>query len=359
VRFATARPRHRLLAVAVAWVAVLSAIVLGLAGSGRELRAEVSTEGLARAVAAQRQLVLDRPADATAHEDLGSLLTLTGDLAGAEEAYRAAIAIDPESASAHFQLGSILERRGDERKALAEYRRAIKLDDAYAWAHYEAGSIWARWGIDSLARKSYARALALDPSLGDPAVNPHILDNKLATTAMILAYRKYQPEVSAPRTFHEPARIAALILDQPPIGDRVAEEETAPAAIEEPGGYARLKEGAEPRMDDPDGIEVEGETEARVLTPGDLDTTSNSGQVVGGAVVGVRGGGEAAADRAKARAAARQAASRSGATEPPTGSPISLNPMFQNPSAGGGGTTFTPSAESTGRLEVRLEEIAG
>jgi Flp pilus assembly protein TadD len=229
-RIAPSTPRS-LLALLLA----LAAVGLAVVGPERELRAAVAAEDLARAVAAQRALVASRPADAAAQEDLGSLLALAGDFDGAELAYRAAIELDPRSASAQFQLGTVLERRGQERKALAAYRRAIEIDPGHAWAHYEAGSIWARWGVDTLARRAYAKALALDRSLADPSVNPHILDNRLATSAMIQAYREHLPEPTAPRTFHEPARIAALILDRPSAGDQQAAE---PAAVpaEEPGG---------------------------------------------------------------------------------------------------------------------------
>lgn len=333
-----------------------------------ELRATIPAAGLERAIAAQRALVAERPTDATAVEDLGSLLSLAGDYPGAEEAYRQAIALDPESASAHFQLGTALERRGEERKALSEYKRAIELDPTHAWARYEAGTIYDRWGVESLAKKSYARAFALDPLLADPSVNPHVLENRLATAALILAYRDYRPEPAPPKMFHEPARIAGLIVRDPAADAVASGEKPEPPMDGEEGGYARMEGGSAARgaaergtagVDDGGAEPVD-----KVLTSGDLDPNSESGQVAGGAVVGSsKGSTEAAAERAKAREAARQRAGGSMAV-PTTPGSRPLNPIRRPPtnppgSGGGAGTPFQPAPNSTGAIDVRLEEIAG
>jgi tetratricopeptide (TPR) repeat protein len=354
-----------------AGVALLALLTFGVA---HELPASIPAEGLERAIAAQRALVAERPKDATAVEDLGSLLSLAGDQAGAEEAYRQAITLDPQSASAHFQLGTALERRGEERKALSEYKRALDLDPTHAWARYEAGTIYARWGLDSAAKKSYARAFALDPALADPSVNPHVLENSLATAALIVAYRDYRPEPALPKTFHEPGRIAGLILARPSADELAATEKPEPPLDEEPGGYARMEGGAAER-----GIEGvdEGVAEPvdKVLTTQDLDPSSQSGQVAGGAVAGSKkSAAEAAAERAKAREASRQRAGGSMAVPTTPSSSRPLNPIRRPPThppaggggtgagggaGGGGGAPFQPAPNSTGAIDVRIEEIPG
>ena len=353
------RARH------VALSALAALCVLG----GGALVASIPQAGLERAIAAQRALAAERPADATVREDLGSLLALADDLAGAEAAYREAIAIAPESASAHFQLGGVLEKQGHDKKALEEYRAAIEIDPNHAWAWYESGTIYAHRGLDGKAKRAYAKALGLDPTLADAQVNPHILENRLATSAMILAYRDYTPETGAPPVFHEPARIAGLILEKP-AEDRLAhEEEAAPAATEHEGGFARSMSGGERAPE----VAAEGENSAesdaqKTLTSRDLDTTNRSGQVVtGGTGVGTVGGrkssAESAAERAKAREAARQSA-RTGRT-PATGAGGGTmlppqNPGWRPPTGGTpGGGGFTPAPDSSGRIEVRLDERAG
>jgi hypothetical protein len=358
-------PARRAPRARFALVPLLAFVVV--AGSG--LFAAVPHAGLERALAAQRTLVEERPADATVREDLGSLLVLAGDFAGAEAAFREAVALAPASATAHFQLGGILEKLGHEKKALKEYKTAIELDPDFAWAHYEAGSIYDRRGSDNQAKRSYARALGLDPSLADPEVNPHILENRWATSAMILAYRDYTPETSAPPTFHEPGRIAGLIIERPHEDQLAEEEQEAPDEGGESGGYARVTGGGADHEAGAMTAEEGSEEPEKVLTSRDLDTGSKAGQVVGGAAVGgvpavgnIRGskaGADSAAERARAREAAR-AASRPARTTP-GGVSIPQNPMFPpgTPSGTAGGGNFTPAPESTGRIDVRLEEPAG
>ena len=364
-RISRRRPaRRQVLRAALPALAALT--VLG----GGALVASIPQAGLERAIAAQRAMAAERPADATVREDLGSLLALAGDLAGAEAAYREAIALAPASASAHFQLGGILEKQGHERKALNEYHEAIELDPNHAWAYYEAGTIYARRGLDGKAKRSYAKALGLDPTLADPRVNPHILENRLATSAMILAYRDHTTETAAPPVFHEPARIAGLILEKP-AGDQLAKEgESKPAASEHEGGYARSMSGGERAPEVAAEEDAGGEEEpAKTLTSRDLDTSNKSGQVVGGAAVGAAGArksaSESAAERAKAREAARQAArpGRNPATGSGGGAMMPQNPGWRPPAtppeSGGGGGSFTPGPDSSGRIEVRLDERAG
>jgi tetratricopeptide (TPR) repeat protein len=353
----TARaPRARRLPAILAAAALLG---------GGALVASIPQAGLERAIAAQRELVAERPGDAAVREDLGSLLSLAGDLAGAEAAYREAIALAPSSANAHFQLGGVLEKIGEERKALAEYRKAIELDPNHAWAHYEAGTIYDRRGLDSFAKRSYARAFGLDPTLAEPSVNPHVLENRLATSAMILAYRDYVPEVGAPRIFHEPARIAGLILEKPKTGDRLAEEDAAKPRGEAAGGFARVT-GAERAAEAAAAAEPEViEEPSKTLTSNDLDPGSQAGQVVGGTAAGSTRGGrsseESAAARAKAREAARQA--NRPARTAPGGMIYPQNPGFPpqpaNPGGGVGGGGFVPGPDSSGRIEIRLDSRAG
>lgn len=357
-----------------AGIASFVAGTAGLASLGLVSSAEGGTigpgsAGLERAIAEQRALVVSRPQDATVQDDLGHLLSMQGDLAGAEAAYREAIALDPAAAAPHFHLGVLLERAEKSRAALKEYKNAIELDPKHAWALYEAGSIYDRWRIDSRAKRYYGEALMLDPTLSDPLVNPHILENRLATQAMIYGYRKYSKEISAPKEFHEPARIAALMIDTPAAApvDTLAEEQEPASPANGAGGYARLSttgsdrggETSEAKID-----ENEKPEPSRVLSPRDLDAGSATNQVSGGAAGAVVGSSsKGATDPTSARAKAREARGSAArpAAAPKSGSGSSIGPARPksggNDSGGGSSAPFVPSPESTGRLEVTLEPV--
>ena len=94
---------------------------------------------LKTAIDNQPALVAQRPTDAAAHNDLGNLLVLDGDLGGAEQAYRRAIELDPQRLTAHFNLGLLQQQRGESRAAMQSFRRVLEIDGRHAWAHYQIG----------------------------------------------------------------------------------------------------------------------------------------------------------------------------------------------------------------------------
>ncbi len=167
---------------------------------------------LAKALEAQRRLAAERPQDAAVLNDLGNLLMLVPQPAEAEAAYRKAIELDPNKASALFNLGLLLQQRGEMREAYDLYERAVKADPNHAWAYYQIGMIQEARGQNAKAVDSYARAFALDPQLAFPEVNPHIVDNKLVTQAMLRAYRSDYAQPQAPKMYDDASRIASLLV---------------------------------------------------------------------------------------------------------------------------------------------------
>lgn len=167
---------------------------------------------LQRALEVQQVLAAQHPSDADTLNDLGNLLLLAGRLGEAESAYRRAIELDPQHAGHRYNLALLLDRRGDvlgARKALEE---AVKLDPEHAWAFYQLGKVLHEQGQVKAAVKAYAEALYLDPDLASSRVNPHVIENRLLTEAMILAYRKTSTEPLAPRNYEDPGRIAELMV---------------------------------------------------------------------------------------------------------------------------------------------------
>lgn len=317
-------------------------------------------KNLDRAIEVQRALVAERPADSTAENDLGNLLVLADEMEGAEQAYRRAIELDPENASAHFNLALLLQQQGERKEALKQFKRTLELDPRHAWAQYQIGTIHHAQGSDSAAKKAYAKALALDPQLGNPKVNPHLIDNDLATSAMLYAYHHYREELLPAKEFEEPARIAGVLIDLPAgaTGDQTANGGEGgfvrgpgtPEPAGDASGATVQSEKPEP-MDD----EVAAGAESRTLSTKDLDPSGAANQISGGGVPARAG--------AAGRATGGQITSGNrGRTR--DAQPAPARPTLRGPSSGGSTsqpaappTTFQPTGDSTGMMEVRLVEI--
>lgn len=230
---------------------------------------------LKTAIDNQRALAADRPSDAAAQNDLGNLLVLDGDLAGAEQAYRHAIELDPRRLTAHFNLGLLQQQRGESRAAMQSFRRVLEIDGRHAWAHYQIGMVYQSWNVDDAAVRAYARAFALDPRLAQASFNPQLIDNPLATRAVLLAFRDHSSEVQAPTRFEERERIARLLIATK------EKDAAAPAAASStaPDGETQaltLRPGGSPAAAPP-------ASGARTLGVNDLATDKATGQVRSGA----------------------------------------------------------------------------
>lgn len=168
---------------------------------------------LSDAIAAQRRLVEESPQDANLANDLGNLLYLEGEYQSAEDEYRRSLNLEPDLASAHYNLALLLHHTGRPRKAEQHLQRVVKLDPQHAWGHYQLGIVRAERGRRSSAIKSYARAMRLDSRLTDPAVNPHIVENSLASSAVVFAYSDLSPAALAPRAYQNPNRVTDLLVN--------------------------------------------------------------------------------------------------------------------------------------------------
>ncbi len=202
---------------------------------------------LTDAIRAQKRAANARPNDPGVHNDLGNLLALTGDMEGAEEAYRHALALAPEEADAHYNLALLLRLEGREREALRALKRAVKLDPHDAWGHYQLGVLLEERRKNSKATHHYAEAFVLDAALADFESNPQVLDSRLTTRAMMVAYRERLARVEvAPRRYAQPKRITRLLV---PEARRSAGETETGEASEAPargkGKRARRKKTGE------------------------------------------------------------------------------------------------------------------
>jgi hypothetical protein len=178
--------------------------------------AATAPPNLDHALEVQRHLATEHPQDPAVFNDLGNLLVLARRTAEAEAAYRKAVELDPQRVSALFNLGLLLQQRGERREALREFEQVVQIQPEHAWAHYQIGAIHESRNDTSKAIAEYARAFSLDPQLAFPEVNPHIVDNKLVTQAMLRAYRDDSfGTPQAPTLYEDPRRIASLLVPSP------------------------------------------------------------------------------------------------------------------------------------------------
>ena len=192
------------------------------------------TAQLTEAVAAQRDLVAERPGSASALNDLGNLLAETGQLQEAEEAYRRAMELEPGRPEPPFNLALLLSV-DHPREARRLLQTMLKEHPRHAWGHYQLGTLQQANGSRTRALRSYREAFRLDPSLADPRRNPHVIDNTLATAAMLEAFSVIAPVTASQRSYVEPSRITGLLLPsltatpsepmaKPTRGEEMAEE---------------------------------------------------------------------------------------------------------------------------------------
>ena len=260
----------------------------------------------------------------------------------AEAAYRKAIEVDPNKASALFNLGLLLQQRGELRDAYDLYERAVKADPNHAWAHYQIGTIQEVRGQTSKAVDSYARAFALDPQLAFPEVNPHIVDNKLVTQAMLRAYKSDYAPPQAPKMYDDASRIASLLVPPPAQHD---ESKDQPAAAgqgqqRQPAAPGRAGQGTAPPS--------QGST---VIREQNLDRRNTTGQTAPPGAA-VRGGRPISGAQVQPRGVREWNRPEPTIQEVPGGDEgdgAQPQPVIAPPA---GGVYYRPGIQSTGRLNM-------
>ncbi|HVR30806.1 MAG TPA: tetratricopeptide repeat protein [Thermoanaerobaculia bacterium] len=318
-----------------------AAIALTLAATG----AGESPRQLASALAEQRTLTEERPNDAGVWNDLGNLLSLVGDVDEAERAYARALELDPTSSSALFNLALLREERSDLAGAAGGYRSLLELDPGNARAHYQLGSIEERLGQRQEALRRYAEAFTLDPELLFAETNPHIIENRLVTEALLIAGRGRRSQPSTPRAYDEPGRINSLLAPQPPT---VAPGQEAAPAEPPPDGataWSRPRSGLSAAGDPPRGTEDSAADRRRSAEPATGHRVLDSSDLRGGVRNQVKGDAAApAAPGTRRRAGA--------AVTTPDGT--SRRQSLHQPAASDDVTGFAFGQRSTGSLEWQL-----
>ena len=117
-------------------------------------------------LAAYREAVRLRPADADGHNNLGYMLTLTGDPAAALGELERAIALKPDLATAQNNLGNALRALNRDAEAMTHYVEAVRLRPDYAGAHNNLGVALVEAGRPGEAIPHLEIALRARPGAG-------------------------------------------------------------------------------------------------------------------------------------------------------------------------------------------------
>jgi hypothetical protein len=310
------------------------------------------------AIAAQKTLSLRNPGDTDLLNDLGNLLAMAGRLSEAEEVYRRAVELEPANTSSRYNLALVLMEQEENKHAMDELRTVVEIDPAHAWAHYQLGTLEAQRHNRMRALEHYEQAFALDWNLISPAINPHIVENRLATDAMLRAYLSESAAVTAPRLYQQPDEVAELLVPMSPRSESLEQESIQPE-IDRPQTFDAAYE-----VPDESEMPEQEYDEPRVLTESDLQ---------GRAVSPTK---EPETTRRKSRPRKNrnsstyveptqpaESASESSPSSEPTRSPTRQPRGLAGSSVTGvggaqttpdSGTFFQPGTASTGRLELEL-----
>ena len=113
------------------------------------------------------RMILDAPASAMGHANLGAALERLGRLEDASREYRAAIVLEPGDHMMHRNLAIALAKRDLDAEAEKELRIALSLKPDYVQARGDLGWLFARQARWEEAQREYAAALEQRP--GDVA----------------------------------------------------------------------------------------------------------------------------------------------------------------------------------------------
>jgi len=99
-----------------------------------------------------------------AHQNLGDVLLMKGQLDDAEKEYREALRIDPDDARTHSNLAVVLFRKGASAEGLDHLKRAVALGSQDAEIHGNLAVILAQSGQIAEALEEYGKSLKIDPN---------------------------------------------------------------------------------------------------------------------------------------------------------------------------------------------------
>jgi tetratricopeptide (TPR) repeat protein len=98
------------------------------------------------------------PKDARAHNNLGSLYLLQGDLERALSQCNRALAINPDFEEAEYNLGAVALRREDFPTATTHFERALELNPRFESARAALKSLRSTTGRENVRRDKFVES---------------------------------------------------------------------------------------------------------------------------------------------------------------------------------------------------------
>jgi Flp pilus assembly protein TadD len=115
-----------------------------------------------------RQLILELPDLAAAHQNLALILAKRGDTAGAEAEYRRVMELQPKSPDAYLAVGVLLGQAGKREDALKLLQDAAPNFAQDARFQFALGATAFDLGRIPEAEAAFARVAELDPANAEP-----------------------------------------------------------------------------------------------------------------------------------------------------------------------------------------------
>ena len=116
------------------------------------------------AVALYKKVLEIDPNLTNAHNNLGKILSTTGDYQGAINCFEKVIEINPNYAEAHNSLGIMLSTTKEFQRAITCFEKAIKINPNYAEAHNNLGKILSTTKEFQRAITCSEKAIEIDPN---------------------------------------------------------------------------------------------------------------------------------------------------------------------------------------------------
>jgi len=110
-----------------------------------------------------KQVIANRPNDAEAYYNLGTLCLRRNDLAEAQQYLEQAVKLRPEYADAWNNLGTIAAQKGNNTEAIQNFQQTLKLRPAYSTALLNLGNVYRKQGNFEESEKLLRRALEAEP----------------------------------------------------------------------------------------------------------------------------------------------------------------------------------------------------
>lgn len=201
--------------VVAAFVLVSLAVVPALA-RGKDAPQEFTLESALLANVPEISAALDaanaNPTDIAAWRALGTVLSRRGAHEDAIRALDIALELNDQDPDSWVDLGAAYVRAGDHGKAISALDEALDIEPFSALAHYNKGLAYqAKKDYDD-AFDAFRSALLLEPALGDPTLNPGVVNNPIMPYVRLQVYLETAGAVPAVFSDTDPAKMT------PPAG---------------------------------------------------------------------------------------------------------------------------------------------